>query len=753
MGEKDTIFSASALHGSEMAYQKVNADQRQQLHSQVLENDDLQATILDLEWDMEKELEEPGFEKFQVDNVDPHHLGNSENASISVTPIQLSMSPHGRFERLQEDPDYVTHYTRQAPKINQYNCCKLMKFLCTAILVFILGILIGYYAKKSCSTDRITTNQTIPGPSLSPSETNVYQETLQNVKAKNIKMLLRNLTQFAKDEKEELALAKSLLDKWISLGLTEAHLINYTVLLSLPSTSPNTVTVADTGQCFYPNGQRCETLTKVPYSNDLLYSYAAYSSKGTLEGEIVDVQYGAVEDLIKANSTTNATYKIALLKLGHTPLLYKLSLLTEVGFSGALLYVDPCDLPKDTHVNDKAFGISLNPGGDPSTPGYSSIDGSFRQNQSTLTPLLVQPVSALLAKELLSSSEVTSAGECVPFAKPSTVSRIIKLYIRSVAKYKTIYNVVGYIKSSTNTDRYVIVGSHHDSWYGNSGDWASSAVITAATIQALMSQVRKGWRPDRTIVFCSWGGTAFGNIGSYEWAENFKDVLQKNAVAYVSVHSPIIGNGTLQLVASPVLQQLATEVRNKRLSLNCTRRENCSGPNVSSAQMHGDADFFINSLGVPTVQTVYQDVKTAKSPSFLSEALFPADSTVIEDLDPSFSLHETVTKLIVEVILRLASEPVLPFNTLDLALEIQNRLKGDTAVTDQLLAQASVLRENAQLFQSDEMRPAYDPKERDLVRVRMLNDVLQNLEKSFIVQHTPPGIYNVSFRGNGSRHK
>ena len=43
-----------------MAYQKVNADQRAPGHSQYLDNDDLQATALDLEWDMEKELEEPG---------------------------------------------------------------------------------------------------------------------------------------------------------------------------------------------------------------------------------------------------------------------------------------------------------------------------------------------------------------------------------------------------------------------------------------------------------------------------------------------------------------------------------------------------------------------------------------------------------------------------------------------------------------------------------------------------------------------
>lgn len=59
----------------------------------------------------------------------------------------------------------------------------------------------------------------------------------------------------------------------------------------------------------------------------------------------------------------------------------------------------------------------------------------------------------------------------------------------------------------------------------------------------------------------------------------------------------------------------------------------------------------------------------------------------------------------------------------------------------QLLALASRLRESAELFQSDEMRPANDPKERIPIRVRMLNDILQDMEKNFLVQQVPPGFY------------
>lgn len=44
-----------------------------------------------------------------------------------------------------------------------------------------------------------------------------------------------------------------------------------------------------------------------------------------LQAELIDVQYGTVEDLIRVQAITNVTKKIALLKLGQSPLLYKVS--------------------------------------------------------------------------------------------------------------------------------------------------------------------------------------------------------------------------------------------------------------------------------------------------------------------------------------------------------------------------------------------------------------------------------------------
>ncbi|XP_077017184.1 inactive N-acetylated-alpha-linked acidic dipeptidase-like protein 2 isoform X3 [Tamandua tetradactyla] len=720
---------ASHLAGKKMAYQKVKADQQAPGNSQYLDNDDLQATALDLEWDMEKELEEPVFDQFQGDGAENQNLGHPDTEDVSLDSIQPATSPKGRFQRLQEESDYTTHYMRSVPKSNRCNFCCLLKVLFPATILFIFGILIGYYAHKKCPSN---------ASSSGTSDPQFYQEILKAIQAEEIKMTFRNLVHLYKNE-DDMEISKNVKTQWTSLGLEDVQLVNYSVLLNLPGPFSSTVTL-DSGQCFHPNGQPCgEDAREHGSSPDHLYSYAAYSAKGTLEAEVIDVSYGSVYDLKAVKKMRKITNQIALLKLGKLPLLYKLSLLEKAGFGGVLLYIDPCDLPKTRNLTYDAFMVSLNPGGDPSTPGYPSLDGSIRQNRSNLTSLLVQPVSASLVAKLISSQEDrTKNSTCQPLRIPNREKIIVSMRVQTVSNFKTVTNVFGYLKGSTSPDRYVLVGSHHYSAHTYNGrEWASSTAIITAFIQALMLQVKRGWRPARTIVFCSWGGTTFGNIGSFEWGEEFKEVLQKNAVAYVSLHSPIRGNSSLHPVASPSLRQLVAENKN----FNCTRKAQCSENNVSSVQMQGDADYFINYLGVPAVQFIYQDINVLEGPSFLSEAVFPKCAITIEEMDPLFNLHETITKLSGEVILQIANEPVLPFNALDIALEVQNSLKAHRVTTPQLLALASGLRESAELFQSDEMRPANDPKERTPIRVRMLNDILQDMEKSFLVLQVPPGFH------------
>uniref|UniRef100_A0A665WQF4 N-acetylated alpha-linked acidic dipeptidase like 2 n=1 Tax=Echeneis naucrates TaxID=173247 RepID=A0A665WQF4_ECHNA len=627
-----------------------------------------------------------------------------------MEPIQpsVSVSPHGRFERLQEDPNYISHFTRSPALKGQRRVhCFLLRYFLAAAGLFVLGLLIGWFTH--------TPNVKPPVPPSDSSD--LLEELLRRIAADKIDAL-----------QSEEARAKYLYRQWVGLGLTDVHLSNHTVLLSLPGSTPNTITDRSNHQCFLPNGIHCDQRgpNDIPKQQ---FSYAAYSAVGTLQGEVVDVQYGSVDDLRRAKDSLNLTKQIALVKLGQAPLLYKLSLLSELGFGGVLLYIDPCDGPPGRHAWNQAFRVTLNPGGNPATGDIPAVDGNETRN---LTSLLVQPISAFLAKTLLSSPSTGQGESCIPLGMPpNTERKEITLTVGNQLSSKKIYNVVGYLKGRRNPDRYVLVGSRHDSEEGG-----GASAIMNQLIAALTEQTKQGWVPDRTTVFCSWGGSALGNIGSYEWGKDNSVVLQSSAVAYVSLNSPVRGTETLRATASPTLLQLTSDIQKL---LSCIRGGNCPGPNVSSLQLPGDVSFFANQLAIPTVEFAFEQTKMEETTSFLSEAQFPVDSP--KTLDPLFKFHETIAKMTAEAILRLVNDAVLPFYPLDIALDVQNKLKEKSMVTPSLLSSASSLRDHAAFFQSETMRPANDPKERDPSHIRMLNDVLRDLEKSFIIPQTPSGVY------------
>ncbi|XP_048831879.1 inactive N-acetylated-alpha-linked acidic dipeptidase-like protein 2 isoform X1 [Brienomyrus brachyistius] len=727
------------LQGNNMAYRKVRAGHGGPLHSRTLENVELQATALELEWDMEKELEEPGVDRFQLEASECHPVGNSsDGADPDMESIQPSISPRGRFERLEEDTDYMTHFTRPLPKSQWRTFCPLTRYTLLGAGLFILGLILGRYT-------HVTPSQT----SSPPPDNDLYQKILQDITAEKIQSHIRALNAVSTED-GELSRALYLFRQWTDLGLTNVYLANYSVLLSLPGSSPGTIIDKTSKKCYLPDGDACNPLNLETITSDQLFSFAAYSATGTLEGEMIDVQYGSTRDLSQVSASNQGTNRIALLKLGQAPLIYKLSLLADAGFVGVLTYVDPCDLPSQQSQEDKAFGITLNAGGDPSTPMEPSISGSYRELRKNLTSLLVQPIAASLARELLSGLPFERGIPCTRLSMSATPGRRnITLKIGTKAEYKTIYNVIGYLKGATNPDRYVLVGGRHGRWYqGNGAEWIGGAAVMTQIIASLTMQAKQGWQPDRTTLFCSWGGSEFGNIGSFEWGEENRVVLQSSAVAYISLHHPVRGKGVLQSVTSPSLLQLISDIHKK--FLNCSRGSSCPGPRISSVQIPGDGTFFANQLAVPTAEFAFQDTGTTEKTSFLHEALFPDDSSA-ELLDPSSSLYETVAKATGETILHLVSDPVLPFYPLDVALDVQNKLNDGKMGADELLAKAASLRESSAFFQSEMMRPANDPKERDPSHVRMLNDVLQKLERSFTIAYPPPGFYRNILYGLDAR--
>ena len=63
------------------------------------------------------------------------------------------------------------------------------------------------------------------------------------------------------------------------------------------------------------------------------------------------------------------------------------------------------------------------------------------------------------------------------------------------------------------------MGNHRDAWVFGAIDPSSGTAVQLELARALGEMLKQGWRPRRTIVFCSWGAEEYGLIGSSEWVE------------------------------------------------------------------------------------------------------------------------------------------------------------------------------------------------------------------------------------------
>ena len=68
-----------------------------------------------------------------------------------------------------------------------------------------------------------------------------------------------------------------------------------------------------------------------------------------------------------------------------------------------------------------------------------------------------------------------------------------------------------------------------------------------------------GWRPRRTIKFCSWGAEESGLIGSTEWVEENERALSTKAVTYINVDVAVAGNYKMVISGSPLLKTMAND--------------------------------------------------------------------------------------------------------------------------------------------------------------------------------------------------
>jgi N-acetylated-alpha-linked acidic dipeptidase len=179
--------------------------------------------------------------------------------------------------------------------------------------------------------------------------------------------------------------------------------------------------------------------------------------------------------------------------------------------------------------------------------------------------IAVQPISYAMAYEILSRLDGTKAPTAwngglnitynlgPGFKNEGNSNLTLHLKVTNRLVNKTIYNVIGTIKGKVEPDRYVLIGNHRDAWFKGAVDSAAGTAASLELARVFGQLLTEGWRPRRSILFCSWGAEEFNLIGSTEWIEENIKILNGRAVAYINSDIIVIGNGSLSVAASPLL--------------------------------------------------------------------------------------------------------------------------------------------------------------------------------------------------------
>ncbi|XP_033104015.1 N-acetylated-alpha-linked acidic dipeptidase 2-like isoform X2 [Anneissia japonica] len=656
--------------------------------------------------------------------------------------------------------------------------------LCMCILSIGLGLLIGYF----------TFPKTLRSPSNSPVEEQTDHEWVSETLMNHIDVakIEDNLRYFASQphlagtpaEKEN---SEYIRRTWIEQGLDSAKLVPYDVYLSYPDKgNPNKVSVLENGQEIFSTREHEDILRPEDDHPNVVPPFNAYSAQGTVEGNLVYVNYATADDfeyLERQHHDINITGKIVIARYGRIFRGSKVQFAEAAGAIGVIFYSDPKD-----YASDDAMGAYPNawwlPGsgaqrgtvlvgdGDPLTSGYPAKEYAYRlsDENANLPRIPVHPIGYEDAEKLL----MELGGEEVPekwrgslnitytfgptFKNPN---RTIRMKVMSKKEIRTVYNVVGMIKGRVEPDRYVILGNHRDAWVYGAVDPSSGTAAFMEVTRAFGKLLKTGgWRPRRSIIFCSWAAEEYGLIGSTEYVEDFQRVLGERSVIYINVDSAVTGNYTMRAKATPSLKRALFAAAKKvpspddgfssTFELWLKRFEDTNDPTVPHILSLGSgSDFapFVYSIGVPAT-----DFRWTYNPH-LGLSSYPVYHSVYETfylvktfLDWDFKRHQAVARVWTELARNFADSIILPFDCIDYANKIRSAINSirtsyednmnDHGITfDAVISAINNLTTAATTFHAN----VQEMDVSNVLAVRRINDQLMLFERAFIDPLGLPG--------------
>uniref|UniRef100_A0A914X0Q2 Peptidase M28 domain-containing protein n=1 Tax=Plectus sambesii TaxID=2011161 RepID=A0A914X0Q2_9BILA len=297
----------------------------------------------------------------------------------------------------------------------------------------------------------------------------------------------------------------------------------------------------------------------------------------------------------------------------------------------------------------------------------------------------------------------------------------------------------------------------------------SGTVALLETARALSAVANAtGWRPRRTIAFCSVDAEEFGLIGSTEFAEEYLKVLQQRAVALINVDVGVKGHVTLLATATPSLYQ--TLIRAAKTVPNPNQGEVALGratvydswiyyfpndsfvpeqPRMRVPDSGSDQSTFLSFVGVPSAYLTYFCDPTIKRDCYeLYHTMFEVPWTIETYIDPGYKALTAMTQLWTEIARDLSDTLVIPFDVNDYATVLSLAVKQlnvylNSKIIPSIITTYPMIMSN--LFNSSDrfttvannLQLVVDginsgKKSASLRQVEMLNSRLMGLERTFI---------------------
>lgn len=431
-----------------------------------------------------------------------------------------------------------------------------------------------------------------------------------------------------------------------------------------------------------------------------LPTYNAYSADGDVTGELVFVNYGLPDDYkILDKMGISVKGKIVIAKYGRSWRGTKPKVAQEHGAIGCIIYSDPIDdgyfagdvYPKGPFKNEygvqrgSVMDMVIYPG-DPLTPGVGATEDAKRLDRLQAPNLLkipVLPISYHDAKPLLEALDGPVApGNWhggLPFAYHIGPGKT-KVHLKVAFNWDIVpcYDVIAKIIGSKYPDEWVVRGNHQDAWVNGASDPISGQAAMLEEAKSIGELIKTGWKPDRTLVYCSWDGEEPGLLGSTEWLETHEKELQQKAVVYINSDNNERGffyaEGSHAL--EPLMDEISKTVMDPETNVSVFDRRKAHDAieaatteakqkimdekELKLGAMGSGSDYssFIQHAGIPSLDLGFGGEGSGGEYHSIYDSYY--DFTTFKD--PGFKYEVALAQTAGRAVLRVANAEIVPFD-------------------------------------------------------------------------------------------